>query len=478
MRARRILIALVLALGLGALVAFGSEASRPGASTYANLPPPGMPVAPTAAGITSSWFCAGVPTTGERGGDVVVTNPGTAPLRGRLTVYSTTGSLAQQDIQIAPREATTFALEKISTGDYLSAFVEIDGGLGLVEQRARHPNGVSLAPCSNTPSNNWYFADGITQAAGYDLVITNPFPGYTNVTVQVLTVDGVRTPSELRNQTIAGTSVLKIDLEQYGLRDEQLLSVWVQSTPERVVASRAQNYYGGLGRRGYALTQGAPSADYRWYFPDGEKATGVSESLTLYNPGEEPAIVAVQVFTAAQGGPDYVAVQGVTVAEGSVQKVDIDAIAGLPAGRHSIIVESPDAPIVVEQVITRGSGGGAVTSIAAGSRVAGTRWWVPTPLADAGEESLLVTNATGIEGTFTVYALGPGGLVAVPGLIDVPLRSANDFVGGLAAVDLTGRDVIGKALLIESTVDTVVLRRPGRGANLKGRSSVLALPEG
>lgn len=477
MRTRRVLISLVVLVGLGALVAAGSEVRRPGASTFAVVTPPGMPVAPTSSGITSSWFCAGVPTSGQRGGDVVVTNPGTTPLRGRLTVYSTAAAPVIQDIQIGPRDVTTYALENVSSGDYLSAFVEIDGGLGLVEQQARHPNGRSISPCTNAPSNNWYFADGITQSAGYDLVITNPFPGYTNVTVQVLTVDGVRTPAELRNQTIAGTAVLKVDLEQFGLRDEQLLSVWVQSTPERVVASRAQNYYGGLGRRGYALMLGSPSADNRWYFPDGEKAAGVSESLTIYNPGETPALVAVQVFTEATGGPEYVAVQAVEIAEGSVEKVDIDAIAGLPAGRHSIIVDSPDAPIIAEQVITRGSGGGAVTSITLGSRISSSRWWVPTPVANADVASLIIANATGIEGTFTVYALGPGGLAPVPGLVEIPLKSADDFVGGLVAVDLTGRDVIGKALLVESTVDSVVLRRPGRGPNLKGRSSVLGLPE-
>lgn len=477
MRFRRAAITVLLLVGLGALVAFGAEVRRPDASTFARLSPPGMPVAPTAGGITSSWFCAGVPTTGQRGGDVVVTNPGATPLRGRLTVYSTAAPPVVQDVQVGARDSARYALEKLSSGDYLSALVEIDGGLGLVEQQARHPNGRSSSPCSNAPSNDWYFADGITQSAGYDLVITNPFAGYTNVTVQVLTVDGVRTPAALRNQTVAGTAVLKLDLEQYGLRDEQVLAVWVQSAPERVVAARAQNYYGGLGRRGYAMMLGAPSADYRWYFPDGEKQKGVSESLTLYNPGERPALVAVQVFTEVVGGADYVAVQAVEVAEGSVEKVDIDAIAGLPTGRHSIIVDSPDLPIVAEQVLTRGSGGGAVTSIVLGARISGTRWWVPTPLEDAGEGSLVISNATGIDGSFSVYALGPGGLAPVPGLQEVTLRAASDFVGGSVTVDLAGRDVIGKVILVESSVDTVLLRRPSRGPNLKGRSSVLGLPE-
>ncbi len=477
MRARRLLIAVVLVLGLGALVLFGTESERLDRSVFTDLPPPGMPFVPTVAGITTSWFCPGVPTSARRGGDVVVANPGSSPLRGRLTVFSTSDPVLVQDIQINARETTTYPLEDLAAGDYLSALVEIDGGIALVEQRSRHPNGRSMAPCSNSPSSNWYLADGITLGAGYDLVVTNPFPDYTNITVTVLTEDGVRTPTDLQNQTVAGRTVRKLDLEQFGLRDEQVLAVQVSSTPERVVVGRAQNYYGGLGRNGYAMNLGAPSADTRWYFGDGEKGSGVSESLTIFNPSESTASVTLQVFTEFIPGDEFVAVQNFDIAEGSVLKVDIDAIEGIPKGRHSLVVDSGDVPVVAEQVITRGSGGGAVTVVSLGSRVLARRWWVPTPLESVGEASLVVMNQTGEKGTVSVLALGPGGLLPVPGLQDLALVAANDFVGGVIDIDLTGFDLVGSPLVVESTVDAVVLRRPERGPNLKGRSSVSAVPE-
>lgn len=477
MRNRRLLLVLVVLLAMAGLIAFGTEARKPGASTFAELPPPGMPFAPTGKAITSSWFCAGIPATAQRGGDVVITNPGSVPLSGRLTVFSTSRKVVTQDVQVGARDTVSIALEKIASGDYLSAFVELDGGGGLVEQRVRHPNGRSLSGCSNAPSSNWYLADGITQGAGYDLVITNPFPDYTNVTVSILTADGLRTPAKLQNQTMAGTSVLKIDLEQYGLRDEQLLSVSVQAAPERVIVGRAQNYYGGLGRNGYSMSLAAPSPDVSWYFPDGEKAGNVSESLSILNPGDQPATVSIRVFTSKPGGEDFVTVQTLEVAEGAVEKFDVDAITGIPQGRHSLVVDSGEVPVVAEQVVTRGSGGGAVTTVSPGARVVARRWWVPTPLQDAGAASLQIVNETGLDGTFTVYALGPGGLLAVPGLENVPLLAAVDFVGGTVDVDLSKSDLVGKPLLVESTVDSVVLRRPARGQGLKGRSSVLALPE-
>jgi hypothetical protein len=477
MRNRRLPIVGVVLIALVGLVVFGTEARHPGASTFSNLPPPGMPFAPTNPGISSSWFCAGIPATPQRGGDVIVTNPTAVPIRGRLTVFSTNRKVVEEEIQVAARDSGSYALEKLAKGDYLSAFVELEGGLGLVEQRVRHPNGKALSPCSNAPSNNWYFADGLTLGAGYDLVITNPFPDYTNVTVTVLTQDGVRTPAKLQNQTVAGQSVLKVDLEQFGLRDEQLVAVEVNSTPERVVVARAQNYYGGLGRNGYSMTLGAPSADTHWYFADGEKSDNSSESLTLLNPSDQPATVTVTVFTSTAAGDDFVAAQTVDVAEGAVEKVDIDAIAGIPRGRHMLAVDSADVPVIAEQVITRGSGGGAVTVVGLGSRVTSTRWWVPSPLEDVAAASLVVANQTGEDGTFSVSALGPGGLQPVSGLQKVALPAANDFVGGFVDIDLSQTSLVGRPLFIETTVNAVVLRRPARGTKLKGRTSVLGVPE-
>ena len=181
MRSRRPWVLLGAAVAVAALIAAGTEAHRDGSSSFADVLIPQMPVAPTSSAISSSWFCAGVPATPQRGGDVVVTNPKSVPIRGRLTVYSTSRKVTERDIQVGARDSASFALEKLASGDYLVAFVELFGGGGLVEQRVRHPNGRSLAPCAASPSSDWYLADGLTLGAGYDLVITNPFPDYTKI---------------------------------------------------------------------------------------------------------------------------------------------------------------------------------------------------------------------------------------------------------------------------------------------------------
>jgi hypothetical protein len=304
--ARRLPIFVALLLGLAALVAFGTERDTVPNAAFSDLGTLGMPVAPSAPGITTSWFCPGVPASDRRGGDVVVTNPGDVPLRGRLTVFSTQGPPAVEQLQVGVRDSTTYRLEEIASGDYLSALVEIDTGLGLAEQRVRHPNGEALAPCSNAASSRWYLADGLTDQAGYDLVITNPFPDYTKVAVTIATEAGLRTPSELKSLVVAGRSVYKVDIEQFGLRDEPVVSIAVEASPHRVVVGRAQNYGGGQGRGGYSMTLAAPSLDQDWFFPDGDQGDEIQETITLYNPTDGLATATMQVFTENAPGTAFV----------------------------------------------------------------------------------------------------------------------------------------------------------------------------
>jgi hypothetical protein len=132
---------------------------------------------------------------------------------------------------------------------------------------------------------------------------------------------------------------------------------------------------------------------------------------------------------------------------------------------------------VAEQAITRGSGTTASTAVSLGARIAGTRWWAPTPIASVSENALVVSNQTGVDGTVTVKALGPGGLLAVAGLENLALAAAVEGVGGTMLIDLTAPEVVGKPLLIEATVAVSVGRRPLRGGELRGRTAVLGLPE-
>ena len=55
--------------------------------------------------------------------------------------------------------------------------VELDGGRGIVEQRAIHPSGDAVSSCANATSSDWYFADGFTVDGGTEqMILSNPFP--------------------------------------------------------------------------------------------------------------------------------------------------------------------------------------------------------------------------------------------------------------------------------------------------------------
>ena len=151
----------VLPLVLLALFPLGvfSTTPPPTVPTFAALGQPTLPFVPTASFINSTWFCGGVPNTGEAvGGSVTVANPTDAPLQGRITVYSSTegAGTAEESFAVPPRDAQRIVLaDVLPDGDYLSAMVEIAGGGGFVEQRADTPDGNAVSPCSNSTSSTW-----------------------------------------------------------------------------------------------------------------------------------------------------------------------------------------------------------------------------------------------------------------------------------------------------------------------------------
>ncbi|MEN9793135.1 MAG: hypothetical protein RL330_1213, partial [Actinomycetota bacterium] len=98
------------------------------------------------------------------------------------------------------------------------------------------------------------------------------------------------------------------------------------------------------------------------------------------------------------------------------------------------------------------------------------KWLVPTGVAEGSDNLLSVLNASNDAGTITVFAVGPGGTVAVPELTDVPLAAAQ-----LLTIEPPESARIAE-LLITSSVPLVVQRRTSRGSSLVGFGIVGALP--
>jgi len=466
--------ALLVAVGLGGLGIVARDEPSTLEPTFTVLGAPTMPFVPTGSFVTSSWFCPGVPNAEEgTGGSVVVTNPADEPIDGRLTVYSSEPGVeaVSQPFDVEARSSRAVSLGEVQpAGAVLSAVVEIDGGGGFVEQEAVHPAGASVSPCANAASSRWYFAEGFTAGGSTEvLVLTNPYPEAAIVDIGFVTEQGVRDPSRLQGYPVPGRSVQVVEL---GARNEPVLAAQVVATRGRVVAARAQHYT-GAGRAGHSVALGAPSLASQVFFADGEVGDGITERYSIFNPSEEEVVVDV-VFLGVPVTDTFLNDVELTVPAGRVLTLDTADVAGLPAGRHGAVFSTfAGDSIVVERVITRPAGDAVATSVVMGSpsNLASTRWSAAIGTAIAIEDALVVLNVDAVDGTVTVSSLGPGGLVPVPGLDQVPLAA-----GAVLPLALTDPTSLGRPLVVESTQRIYVERRLPRGEPpLRGRSGSFML---
>lgn len=476
MKPLRSLAGLVVAVALAGLGISARDEPVVIDPTFASLGNPTMPFVPSGSFITSSWFCPGVPA-GESGlgGSLQVTNPSDAPIAGRITAYTTDPGVPAVDepIIVAPRSTSTVDLDALQpTGTFVSALVEIDGGGGFVEQTAEHPAGNAVSPCANAASSNWWFADGFTVDDSTErLVLTNPYPDAAIVDIRFVTADGIRRPSRLQGYPVPGRSVQVVTLGELGARDEPILAAQVSATRGRVVVGRAQHYVGG-GRLGFTMSLGAPSLNSQYYFADGETGDGIQESYAIYNPTDAEVTV-YAVFLGLPATPDFTNDTEVVVPKGGVVILDTADVPNLPAGRHGAVFSTFAAEsIVVERVITRPAGDSVATSVVMGSppNLASTRWSAAVGSDLAIEDALVVLNVDSVDTTVTVSALGPGGLVPVPGLENIPLPAA-----GLITVPFTDPSMLGKSFVVESGQRVFVERLLPRSAELRGRSGSFPL---
>lgn len=478
MRSQRALAAGALVLGLGGLGAASRDAPVEGDAVFASLGSPTMPFVPLGSFITSSWFCPGVPAAGVgdaagSGGSVSITNPSDAAMNGRITVFSSEPgvSAVEQPVNVLPRSNTVVDLDALQpAGAFRSAVVEIDGGGGFVEQTAAHPDGNAVAACSNSASSNWYFADGFTADDSTEqLIITNPYPGYAAVDIGFVTGTGPRNPVRLQGYPVPGRSVQVVEL--VGARDEPVLATRVTATRGRVMVGRAQHYLGG-GRSGYTMNLGAPSLSSQYWFADGETGPEVSEQFSVFNGSAEDVTVSL-VFLGIPIDAPFLNDTEIEVPANRVVAIDTADIEGLPDGRHGAVLSTlGEEAIVVERVLTRPAGDGIATTVVMGSppELAATRWSSSVGSDLAIDNVLVVLNADGTDAVVTISTLGPGGLVPVAGLTDLPLAA-----GAVITVPFTDPSMLGRPFVVESDRRVYVERLLPRGGNLRGRSGSFAL---
>ena len=471
-------VALVVIIGLA--INFSSNTSTPTTAVFSDSVSPGTPaIVRTEQSVTSTWFCAGTSAAGGSandtyGGEIVISNPRETPVTGLLTILTSEQAPITQVINADPRSQLVIDVNSLVSASYASAYVELNDSAASVEQRALHPAGAAVSPCANRTSDQWYFADGFSaESSDFRLILSNPYMSPAIVNIEVATEDGQRTPPNLEGFVVPSQSIRVLNIPESGFRDEEILAISVIATTGRIVASKDQHYL-GAGRLGHVLTLGSPSTSDQWWFADGEKGAGISETYMIFNHTDQDVIADV-VILGVDATVTSIQPTTLTIPSHDVVPFDVSAIVGLPDGLHGGVVSGQSgAQLVVERILTRPAGSSVATTAVLGAQrgFQSTRWSVPTSTTIAIEDVLTILNTSPNDGVVTIYSVGPGGEEPVPGLSDIPIAA-----NGLISIDLVNPLSFGRALEVESDQLILVERRLERTPTLRGRSGSLAFPE-
>ena len=227
---RRLPMVVVTVAAFVAVGVLARDSTSPVDAVFSDVSAPWMPAAPMAGGLTSTWFCPGVPASGadRTAGHVTVFNAEDHAVEARATFLvdgDRADAVLTKPYQVPAFGSTDIDVDALVDSQFAAVVVEIDGGGGLVEQRAVGPVGTSTAEsvtaCANSPASHWYLATGATaDDDNEDLVLSNPYDEAAIVDVTLRTSAGTRTPDRFQNFTIPRQSVRVISLEDAAGPDE------------------------------------------------------------------------------------------------------------------------------------------------------------------------------------------------------------------------------------------------------------------
>lgn len=440
-----------------------------------------MPVVAAPGAQSGTWFCAAGTAAGPDGIAeqlVVLENAASEARRATLTAYGDEGQRASQVVDLPAASRTQVPVTSLLTAAWAGVLVEVDGGEVAVQHVLTGPAGRAAGPCASSVSPTWYLPTGTTVlGVAHHLVLFNPFPDEAVVDLTFETETDTRTPPELQGLVVPGGSVEVVDVSAVVTVREQL-ATQVVARSGLVVAEQVEV----VGEdsdlpAGIAALLGAPTAAPTWYLPAGPPlADGRSVAVVVYNPGDSPAEVDVQVLIddAAQQG--MVEPFEVTVRPGQFEVVDLrqDERVPLGVGWAAYAQSRNDVPVVAARVIRTGGEAepkGLATTL--GSPLMATRWEVPLgSLAEVGPVQLAVVNPTiGDPATVSVSALRDGTSAAVASAQDVAVPP-----GARAVLDLSALgDGAGASLRIDASGPVVVEVATTFAAG-KGFSSWIAAP--
>lgn len=268
---------------------------------------------------------------------------------------------------------------------------------GLVAARLG-TRSVSAAQCSEPVPDEWF--TGVGAGAGHRSVLelTNPDRGPAIVDVTVYGRAGALDVPKLRGLSVEGLGSVQIDLARTIPRRDEL-AIRVTSTRGRVGASLLDRFDElGAGAHGEAQLAAQREPATRNVLLGATEGAG-RQTLVLANPGEDEVRATVRIVTEDSTFAPR-AIDEITIAPGSVERVSLAAVLSATDGALGVVVDGTE-PITAT---VRSFVGGDLSHAVALPTVTATT----TQLVPPGAKRLLVSGASRV-GVVTVVARAADG---------------------------------------------------------------------
>jgi hypothetical protein len=235
------------------------------------------------------------------------------------------------------------------------------------------------------------------------------------------------------------------------VQNQSAIATEVTARTGRMVAAELQTFTGS--QSGLSVVPGLPQVEPDWFIPQSQELTGGTSAIAVFNPGDTPENVTVQLNAASgrlapltdrvePGTAWTLATSSQTrIPKGELYAADITASGGpgVVVGRLVVAPSSNQAPQA-----------GVANAIDGLSTRSPTGLWVAPPpgtqaapvVSGAAPYSLALMNASDSGATYTVFAVSPTGTRAV---------ATGTFAGGAVAT-------VSPSALANAGFDQIVVR--------------------
>lgn len=417
------------------------------------------PRLPSADAVETAWYCAeGTANPNGRADEkVYIANLDRRVAHARISVM--------QGPDLAPKvmnvNVGAGTLAGVRVADILpiaepGMLVEVTGARAVVTHSITGNGDAGTGPCARDAAPEWHFAAATTvKGAQLFLALFNPFTDDAIVDIDFITQAGPLAPEDLQGFVVPAHSRVTVPVHDQARRDD-LVGTHVSARRGRVIAEQSQVLDGSDGRKGLALSLGAPEPSTHWEFPNASIVAGRTQTMIVANPAAVPTSATIR--TRLDGG--VLEPETVTIPAGTAVAVDLGR--RVPAGVGFSVAVDAQVPVIAESFVAGrapipAARRGIATAI--GSNRSARRWVdAPARATATSQDSVAVLNPGRRAVSFRLTVIRDGRSSTPPKTERVRLAA-----GKRSVVDLAGLDVATDAFVVVDATGPVVVERESSG---------------